>query len=144
MAYTYDYPRPAVTVDALLFFENGQNFELLLIKRKHEPFKNAWAIPGGFVDQNETLDMAVQRELLEETGVSGIDLLQFKAYGNPGRDPRGHTVSIVFYAFAYEKPKAIAADDASDTAWFSVDDLPPMAFDHQHIIQEARNLILAP
>jgi 8-oxo-dGTP diphosphatase len=139
MSYTYNYPRPAVTVDALLFYKDER--KVLLIQRKHEPFMNSWAIPGGFVDENETLETAALRELKEETSISGVQLLQFRAYGNPGRDPRGRTISVVFYAVLDYKPEAMADDDAKDFGWFSVKELPAMAFDHKQIITEALEFI---
>jgi len=135
MSYTYAYPRPAVTVDIAIF----RKHEILLIRRKNEPFKNAWALPGGFVDENEPLHTAAHRELLEETSHSGIELAQFKTYGNPGRDPRGHTVSVVYYGYADENANPIAADDALLLEWHSMYEIPEMAFDHGTILTELFN-----
>ena len=95
--YCYDHPRPALTVDIVLFHRSGVDIEVLLIKRAREPFKGRWAFPGGFVDKDESLEAAAARELREETGLHGIKLEQLAAFGDPGRDPRGHTVSVVFY-----------------------------------------------
>lgn len=108
--------------------------EVLLIKRAHQPFKNEWAFPGGFVDENESLEDAAARELAEETGVSGIQLEQAGAFGDPGRDPRGHTVSVIFAGVLEDRRAANAADDASEAAWHSAVHPPKMAFDHNKIL----------
>jgi 8-oxo-dGTP diphosphatase len=132
--YCYDYPRPAVTVDAVVFDPDDH---VLLIQRKHEPFQGRWALPGGFVEPDEPLDAAVIRELAEETGVRGVDLHQVGAFGDPGRDPRGHVVSIAYATTLRRRPAAAAADDAADAHWFPVAALPPMAFDHDEIVATA-------
>jgi 8-oxo-dGTP diphosphatase len=112
---------------------------VLLIRRGKEPFAGSWALPGGFVDENERLADAARRELEEETGVKVHDLEQLYTAGDPGRDPRGWTVSVVFLARADPKKlKAKAADDAADVKWFALDDLPPLAFDHAMILGRAR------
>lgn len=137
-AFTYDYPRPMVTVDCIVFcrFENKK--QILLILRKNEPFIGTWALPGGFVDMDENLDAAAQRELYEETGLRCQTLKQFRTYGTPDRDPRGRTISVVFYAEVSnaDKQKIVAGDDASDAGWFNIQQLPKLAFDHQQIIQD--------
>lgn len=138
MAYL---PSIFVTVDIVLFRLQGGKQEILLIQRLKEPFKDCWALPGGFVDKGEDLEDAAKRELLEETSIKAHSLKQFKAYGKPGRDPRGHTISIVFYGNADETAIAKAQDDAKAAHWFSWDDLPPLAFDHQEILEEARKRI---
>jgi 8-oxo-dGTP diphosphatase len=135
--FCYDHPRPALTVDIALFYRSENAIEVLLIKRAGEPFKGLWAFPGGFVDQDESLEDAAQRELLEETGVSGIHLVQIGAFGDPGRDPRGHTVSVAFAAVLDRRLEACAADDADDTAWHSTRRLPKLAFDHKKILRLA-------
>ncbi len=135
MSYCYEYPRPAVTVDVILITE-GNNPEILLIQRKNNPYQNLWAFPGGFLDMDEDLETAAKRELQEETNIENIEIEQFKAYGAPSRDPRGRTVSVVFYAFVKEKPKATAMDDAKDAAWFKLAELPELAFDHHQIMSE--------
>lgn len=137
MSYTYQYPRPMVTVDAILITQNNQTPQVLLIKRKHYPFEGFWALPGGFVDENEAPEEAVAREMLEETGVSFPNFIQFRTYGKPGRDPRGHTISIVFYAFTPIALNAIGTDDAADAQWFDIDKIPEMAFDHAEILADA-------
>ena len=132
--YCYDHPRPAVTVDIALFHRGETRFEVLRIKRANEPFKGLWALPGGFVDEDESLKGAAARELLEETGLGGIDLEQIGAFGDPGRDPRGHTVSVVFAAILDRRLNATAADDAAEVAWHSVRRPPKLAFDHKKIL----------
>ncbi|HSQ18784.1 MAG TPA: NUDIX hydrolase [Blastocatellia bacterium] len=136
-AYCYDHPRPALTVDIALFHRSENGIEVLLIKRAGEPFKGSWAFPGGFVDQNESLEDAAKRELLEETGVRGIHLEQIGAFGDPGRDPRGHTVSVTFAAVLDRRLEVCAADDAEDSAWHSTRRLPKLAFDHKKILRVA-------
>ena len=133
--YCYDYPRPAVTVDIALLRQESGRVEVLLIERGREPFKGRWALPGGFVDKDESLDCAARRELEEETGITGVDTLtQVGAFGDPGRDPRGHTVSIVFAAWIEQPCEPRAADDAAEAAWRPVNQLPDLAFDHDLII----------
>jgi len=110
---------------------------VLLIKRANEPFKGLWAFPGGFVDQDESLEAAVARELEEETGLKGIRLEQIGAFGDPGRDPRGHTVSIVFGGVVDRSIQVRAADDAADAAWHSATRPPKLAFDHKKILKLA-------
>ncbi|HOV32122.1 MAG TPA: NUDIX hydrolase [Candidatus Hydrogenedens sp.] len=136
--YIYEYPRPAVTVDAVVFRRNGNDWEALLIKRFNAPFEGYWALPGGFVEEEETLERAVERELFEETLLSGVRLCQLKAFSNPHRDPRGRTITVAFVGIL-EKPEANiqANDDAREVKWFSLDGLPELAFDHSEIIDYA-------
>lgn len=137
MAYTYRYPRPALTVDCCIFSGNKMYDKILLIQRKNYPFEGKWAFPGGFVDMDETIEDAALRELEEETNLSDIRLQQFKTYSDIDRDPRGRTVSIVFYGFAdANKMEPKPADDACDARWFPLTDLPELAFDHKMIISE--------
>lgn len=135
--YTYDHPRPAVTTDVALFRRAGEGWEILLVKRKHDPFEDHWALPGGFVDEMEPLEAAAARELKEECGIGGVDLWQFRAFGAPGRDPRGHTVSIAYLGIARGPVEAKADDDAAEVRWFPIGELPPLAFDHPEIINAA-------
>jgi len=135
--YCYDYPRPSVTVDIILFYHDGERIEVLLIKRARTPFKGAWAFPGGFVDKDESLERAAARELKEETGLEGIRLEQFGAFGDPGRDPRGHTVSIAFVALLESRAEVVGADDADDAQWHSALRPPRLAFDHKKILRLA-------
>ncbi len=133
----YKYPRPMVTVDCLLITEINAQMQILLISRKKEPFKDMWALPGGFVEMNEDLPQAVKRELMEETGIICNNLEQFKTYGTPGRDPRGRCISIVYTAKVESNSiKIKAGDDATLAQWFSVDSLPQMAFDHALIVSD--------
>jgi 8-oxo-dGTP diphosphatase len=135
--YCYPYPRPMVTVDIACFAEYGGRTHILLIERGHDPFEGRWALPGGFVDENEPLERAALRELAEETGIPGAPIEQFRAYGDPGRDPRGHAVTVVYIARFPERAAAAGADDARSAGWFPTDSLPPLAFDHARIIGEA-------
>ena len=138
MSYTYDYPRPAVTADALLFEADAASFRLLLIKRAHPPFEGRWAIPGGFLDMDETLHDAARRELREETGLDVRSLRQFAAFGDPGRDPRCRTVSIAYLAVVPAGQCAPrASDDAAEARWFDLAALPPLAFDHDLVVRVA-------
>jgi len=138
MAYTYEYPRPMVTTDIVVFNKINNSFYILLIKRLNNPYRDSWALPGGFVDKDEPLLDAANRELHEETGLQNLNLEQFYAYGNPGRDPRGHCVSIVYTTIISEKDILIkAGDDAKDAKWFNINSLPILAFDHQTIISQA-------
>ena len=142
MIYTYAYPRPAVTVDIIALKKIDGIYNILLIERKNQPFKNTWALPGGFVDKDEDLEHAAYRELKEETSIEHICLNQFRAYGKPNRDPRGHTVSIVFSGELIDLDQKIEAnDDAKNLNWFSVSNLPKLAFDHKEIIDEFMHLV---
>ncbi len=135
--YTYDYPRPAVTTDAVIFANRGDEQYVLLIKRGRPPYEGFWALPGGFLDIDEELEAGVSRELEEETGLTGIDLKQLKAYGGVNRDPRHRTISVVFYGITNKLHEVKGMDDADDAKWFPVDKLPPLAFDHGKIVSDA-------
>jgi len=136
MPYTYAYPRPAVTVDVVLFTIRAGDLAVLMIRRGGAPFKGHWALPGGFVEENETLERAAIRELKEETSIDQPSLEQLGAFGDPGRDPRGHTVSVAFYAFLVAPARPVAADDAADAQWVSLATISRarVAFDHARII----------
>lgn len=128
--------RPILAADlALLHGEPGHE-EILLVKRKWDPFSGLWAIPGGGVEPGESAETAAKRELLEETGLASGEIVQLRAVSDPERDPRGWVVSVVFVAKVQEKQTARAADDAVDAQWFSVRDLPELAFDHKDILSE--------
>lgn len=135
MSFTYKYPRPALTVDAIVF-RRIPDLQVLLIQRLNEPFKEMWAFPGGFVDMDETVEVAVERELEEETSLTGITLKQFQTFSAVDRDPRHRTVSVVFVGFADEKAKPKAGDDAKNAKWFDLDNLPKLAFDHAEIMEK--------
>lgn len=127
-----------ITVDAVVFgYEQGK-ISILLIKRKYQPFKNKWAIPGGFVLNNESLKEAVQRELREETGIKINYLEQLYTFGNPERDPRGRVISVVYFGLVRPNTfKIFASTDASDVAWFEINELPELSFDHKKILDLA-------
>jgi len=122
-----------ITVDVVVV----KNNTILLIKRLKDPFKDCWALPGGFVDENEDLEVAAKRELMEETNVKVDSLQQIGAFGKPYRDPRGHMVSVAYCTKVAEETIAVAADDAKEAYWFPINDLPELAFDHKKIIEEA-------
>jgi 8-oxo-dGTP diphosphatase len=139
--FSYEYPRPGLTSDIALFRFKQGIFELLLIKRADYPYIGSWALPGGFVDEGETAELAAARELHEETGVQGAELQQVFTTSTPKRDPRGWTVSVIFYGFVPEKVNTVAGDDASEAAWFSINDLPDLAFDHAIAIEKTIRII---
>jgi len=126
-----------VTVDNVVIRKMEDNKEILLIKRLNDPFKDYWALPGGFVDENEDLETAAKRELLEETSIRVFKVNQIGAYGTPGRDPRNHIVSIAYFSEIDRFAEAVAADDAKEVKWFNINALPPTAFDHSEIIRDA-------
>ncbi len=138
MPYCYDYPRPMVTADIMVFSPSlREPVEILLIQRKHPPFEGMWAFPGGYNDENESLEATAQRELFEETGLRLPLKGQFRTVSTPGRDPRGHTITTVFVA---ETPpellrQAKAGDDAAALRAFPLHALPPLAFDHGEILK---------
>ena len=134
--FCYDYPRPAVTVDIVVF--SGDALDVLLIQRKHPPFEGHWALPGGFIEMEEPLEVSALRELEEETGVTDVALTEVGVFGAPFRDPRGRVITIA-YATVVEKStlNVKAGSDASEVAWFLNTDLPKLAFDHKEIIQKA-------
>ncbi len=128
----------AITVDAVILFLKESNTKVLLIKRKNDPFKNKWAIPGGFLEENESLKVGAKRELEEETGLKIESLHQLKTYGAIDRDPRGRTISIAFIANIKDQKKVTAADDALEAKWFDIDELPELAFHHYEIVGDAK------
>jgi len=133
-----DYPRPSVTVDVIIFTLRGDDLQALLIKRKHAPFKGMWAIPGGFMGIDESLEGAALRELEEETSLRDVYLEQLYTFGNPARDPRGRVITVAYFALTPAGAVNLSAgDDADQTRWWSVYDLPPLAFDHAEILAYA-------
>lgn len=133
--------RPSMTVDIVVTAPRDRQRNVLLVRRRNPPFEGRWAIPGGFVEPDEPLEKAARRELLEETGVDPVHLEQLRAFGDPGRDPRGWTISIAFIAeldeaeFRSLRPRP--GSDAAEVAWFELDDLPSLAFDHEQILAYA-------
>ncbi len=139
MPYCYDYPRPAVTTDVVLITLRERRLQVLLIRRANAPFAGNWALPGGFLDMDETLSNCARRELAEETGITTetVHMEQLHAFGAPQRDPRGRVVSVAYLALACGAtlPAVVAASDAAEAAWFELDELPTLAFDHARIVQ---------
>ena len=131
----------ALTVDAVIFYRKADILNVLLIRRKNDPFRDQWALPGGFLEENETMEEGAKRELEEETGLKIKKLQQVAAFGTPGRDPRGRTISIAFVGLVDAEVKVKASDDAVDAKWFNMNDLPELAFDHREIISEANSLL---
>lgn len=138
MSYTYEYPRPAVTVDAAVFNKENGLWKILLIRRGKDPFKGMWALPGGFVEMDETLEESIARELEEETGLTNIELTQLHTFSTVNRDPRHRTISTVFTGIiATTNFDARAGDDASEVKWIEITRLPELAFDHEEVIAMA-------
>jgi len=138
MPYTYQYARPALTVDCVVFGLDDEDLKVLLIQRKNDPFAGRWALPGGFVDVGEAPEQAARRELQEETGLEKIYLEQLYTFGEPGRDPREHVVSVAHYALVnIGSHRVRAADDARHAGWFPARRPPPLAFDHKKILRMA-------
>jgi 8-oxo-dGTP diphosphatase len=140
---TYAHERPAVTVDIVMVKSSARGPQVLLIQRGHPPFEAQWALPGGFIDKGERLVEAAQREMEEETGVQVAqeELQQLAAFGTPGRDPRGWTISIVFWVHVPTGAHVQAGDDAAAVRWWPLNALPQLAFDHAEILLTAqRNL----
>lgn len=140
MSYSYEYERPGLTVDCVIFGLDldDQNLKVMLIERDVEPFAGKWAIPGGFVRNGETLEEAAARELREETGIADVFLEQLYTFGDPGRDPRGWVVSVAYYALVSPDKHLIhATTDARQARWFPVTAVPPLAFDHVEILKTA-------
>ena len=135
--YCYDYPRPSVTVDVVRLMD-APHPQVLLIRRKNPPFKDLWALPGGFLEMDETLKESALRELHEETNISDVQLTQIGTFGHPDRDPRGRVITVAYVGIIKsEQQKTVAGSDASEVAWFSTSGLPQLAFDHSEIIQKA-------
>lgn len=142
-AHHYDaskYERPSVTVDVVMMSLRQRDLQVLLVKRRSWPHEGMWAIPGGFVQVDESLETAAKRELQEETGVHDVYLEQLYTFGDPGRDPRTRVITVVYFALLdSERLQVKAASDAADVNWFSLYKLPPLAFDHAQILEYALN-----
>lgn len=142
--YNYDQPHPAVTVDVVIFTIRNDQLKLLLIRRAYKPYKGKWALPGGFVNMEESLDEAAERELKEETGVVGVYLEQLYTFGVPKRDPRERVITVAYYALIpSEKIQLQASTDAEAVGWFGMDELPKLAFDHAKIVELAHERLVA-
>ena len=137
--YTYEFPRPALTVDVVVFTLREEHLYVLLVRRGNQPFAGEWALPGGFVNIDEPLEAAAARELEEETGLQGVPLEQFHTYGDPHRDPRGRIVTVAFFTLiSPDTPvRAEGGSDAAQARWFPIHDLPQLAFDHSQIVADA-------
>ena len=136
MAYTYKYPRPAVTADCVVITREAEP-KVLLIQRGNMPFKGGWAFPGGFMSMDETTEQCAIRELEEETGLRVSKIQQIGAYSKVDRDPRGRTVTVAYLAVVDEPIAVTGLDDAAKAEWWPLSDLPHLAFDHYDIMQDA-------
>ena len=134
--YTYDYPRPAVTTDCVIFGYDGKELKVLLIERGIEPFKGCWAFPGGFLNMDEDALAGARRELKEETGLEDAFIEQFHTFSEPGRDPRGRVITIAHYALV-KIQEVEGGDDAAQARWFPIGEVPPLACDHDRILRMA-------
>ena len=134
--YTYDYPRPAVTTDCVIFGYDGKELKVLLIERGIEPFKGCWAFPGGFLNMDEDALAGARRELKEETGLEDAFIEQFHTFSEPGRDPRGRVITVAHYALV-KIQEVEGGDDAAQARWFPIGEVPPLAFDHDRILRMA-------
>ena len=134
--YCYKYPHPAVTTDCVIFGFNGERLQVLLIERGIEPFKGRWAFPGGFLKMNETAEEGTLRELKEETGLESAYIEQLHTFSAPNRDPRERVITIAYYALVKIK-EVKGGDDAASARWFPLDEIPPLAFDHDYILRMA-------
>ena len=133
--YTYKHPHPAVATDIVLFTIRDAQLQLLLIRRGVAPYRGRWALPGGFLRADEDLEACAKRELEEETGVSAVYLEQLYTFGKTSRDPRERVVTVAYYALVCSDRLALAAEtDATDVSWYSLDELPKLAFDHDEIV----------
>ena len=142
MAYTYKYPRPAVTADCVVMTKDTTP-KVLLIQRGNDPFKGCWAFPGGFMDMNETTEQCAIRELEEETGLKVNKVFQIGAYSQVDRDPRGRTITVAYLAIIDHPVDVQGRNDATNAEWHSIWQLPPLAFDHADIMQDAIKLFNA-
>ena len=140
MIYTYKYPHPAITADCVVFAHDGEDIKVLLIQRKNEPCKGCWALPGGFMNIDETADDAARRELKEETGLEVNDVHQVGAFTKVDRDPRERVVTIAYYTIINGIRDVTGSDDAALAKWFSLYALPPLAFDHAEILMKAAHM----
>ena len=144
MAYTYEHPHPAVTTDIVIFTIRQDELKVLLIKRALPPFQGRWALPGGFVNLDESLEAGARRELEEETGVKDVYLEQLYTFGAPDRDPRERVITVAYYALIpSDKIEIRAATDAEGVSWFGFEEVPKLAFDHERILKTAHERLAA-
>ena len=134
--YCYKYPHPAVTTDCVIFGFNGERLQVLLIERGIEPYKGRWAFPGGFLKMDETAEEGALRELKEETGLENAYIQQLHTFSDPNRDPRERVITIAYYALVRIQ-EVKGGDDAAYARWFPLDEIPPLAFDHDYILRMA-------
>ncbi len=139
--YTYNYPHPAVTADCLVFAHTDEGMKLLLIQRKNEPCKGKWAFPSGFMDIDETTIDAARRELKEETGLVVGELHRVGIFDAVDRDPRERIITVAYYTILDKPAEVSGLDDAAQAKWFSLTELPDLAFDHKEILQEAERVL---
>ena len=142
MAYTYEYPRPAVTADCVVIAKENEP-KVLLIQRGNEPFKGYWAFPGGFMNMDETTEQCAVRELEEETGLKVTEIKQIGAFSKVNRDPRGRTITVAYLAIIDKVENVKGLDDAAKAQWFPISALPKLAFDHEEIMADAKKLYLS-
>ena len=138
--YAYQYPRASVTADAVLFAEKEGQMYVLLIQRGNDPYKGYWAFPGGFLNMDETVARCAERELKEETGIVLTGMQLVGIYSDVERDPRGRVITAAYTAMT-TMPEATAADDAAAAQWWPLDDFPPLAFDHETILRDAKRVM---
>jgi len=144
MPYTYQHPHPAVTTDIVIFTIRQDELKVLLVKRANTPFQGEWALPGGFVALDESLEEGARRELQEETGVAGVYLEQLYTFGKPDRDPRERVITVAYYALIpTDEVEIRAATDAEGVSWYGMEELPNLAFDHAEILDAAHERLVA-
>lgn len=140
LKYCYKYPHPSVTTDCVIFGFDGTKLSVLLVKRGVEPYKGRWAFPGGFMNMDESAEEGALRELQEETGLKGAYIRQFHTFTAPERDPRERVITIAYYALVRMQEVA-GGDDADDARWFTLDEVPQLAFDHDQILCKAQKAL---
>ncbi|MBO7570523.1 MAG: NUDIX hydrolase [Bacteroidales bacterium] len=138
--YTYKYPHPAVTADCVIFGFDGKDLKILLIERANEPYKGCWAFPGGFMNIDETAEQCAKRELNEETGLEIENIEQFHTFSDVNRDPRERIVTVAFFGLV-KLSEVVGGDDAARAQWFSIKDIPRLAFDHDYMLRIAQRTL---
>ena len=140
LKYSYKYPHPSVTTDCVIFGFDGVKLKVLLVERGMAPYKGRWAFPGGFLNMDESAEEGALRELKEETGLEGAYIRQFHTFSAPQRDPRERVITIAYYALV-RMQEVKGGDDAADARWFALDEVPPLAFDHDQILRKAEKTL---